>query len=165
MIPGSSPGWSVRHAIMMTGKISLIPAIGVTDKVSRASGCHPLGKSRTVSNYESFRRSSPGFEEGASRLDSANEPAMDDHDDDNVPARTSGEDRSAGRRRKNEPASTRADFTEPLVPAQFKLPRDLVASLKLHSISQGRSMSDIVLDCLTSPESVGKAWISTRRAG
>lgn len=61
-------------------------------------------------------------------------------------------------------ASTKEHFSEGLVPAQFKLPRDLVASLKLHSISSGKSMSDIVLECLTSEELVAKAWISTKRA-
>lgn len=61
-------------------------------------------------------------------------------------------------------ASTKDHFNEGLVPAQFKLPRDLVASLKLHSIGSGKSMSEIVLDCLTSDELIAKAWISTKRA-
>jgi len=60
--------------------------------------------------------------------------------------------------------STREHFTDGLVPSQFKLPSDLVASLKLHSIASGRSMSEIVLDCLTSEEMIAKAWISTKRA-
>lgn len=62
------------------------------------------------------------------------------------------------------PVNTRSDFTEPAIPTQFKLPRDLVASLKLHAISQGRSMSDIVLECLTSEGMVGKAWVASRRS-
>lgn len=61
-------------------------------------------------------------------------------------------------------ANTSADFTGPLTPSQFKLPQDLVQSLKLHSISENRSMSDIVLECLTSDRCIGKAWVSTRRA-
>lgn len=51
------------------------------------------------------------------------------------------------------------------IPVQFKLPQDLAASLKLHSISNGESMSEIVLRCLTPSELVSKAWVSTRQAG
>lgn len=75
---------------------------------------------------------------------------------------------SATRTSRSKPASastsTASDFTAPLVPAQFKLPGDLVQSLKLHSISDGKSMSEIVLECLTSDRFIGKAWVSTRRA-
>ena len=60
--------------------------------------------------------------------------------------------------------TTREHFTEGTVPAQFKLPNDLVTSLKLHAIQTGRTMSDIVLECLTSDEMVAKAWISSKRA-
>lgn len=68
-------------------------------------------------------------------------------------------------RRRSTASNPRDEFNGPLVPAQFKLPQDLVQSLKLHAISSNRSMSEIVLECLTSPETVGKAWVSTRRAG
>lgn len=61
--------------------------------------------------------------------------------------------------------ATTDDFTGTSVPAQFKLPQDLVASLKLHSISTGESMSAIVLRCLTSQDVIAKAWVSTRKAG
>lgn len=67
-------------------------------------------------------------------------------------------------RRPSVKKNTRDQFSEGLVPAQFKLPRDLVASLRLHSIQSGKSMSEIVLECLTSDEMVAKAWISTKRA-
>lgn len=60
--------------------------------------------------------------------------------------------------------STREHFTEATVNAQFKLPRDLVASLRLHSIATGKTMSELVLDTLTSENTVSKAWISTKRA-
>ena len=75
-------------------------------------------------------------------------------------------DTSATRPSRTKPAlaSTASDFTAPLVPAQFKLPGDLVQSLKLHSISDGKAMSEIVLECLTSDRFIGKAWVSTRRA-
>lgn len=62
-------------------------------------------------------------------------------------------------------ATTTADFTGVNVPIQVKLPQDLAASLKLHSISNNESMSDIVLRCLTTGELVSKAWVSTRKAG
>ena len=68
------------------------------------------------------------------------------------------------RRKTTAPASTREDFTAPTVPLQVKLPQDLIQSLKLHSISTGKTMSELVLDCMTSGEFIGKAWVSTRRA-
>jgi hypothetical protein len=67
------------------------------------------------------------------------------------------------RRRKQQ--TTTNEFSGSLVPAQFKLPADLVQSLKLHSIDTGETMSEIVLRCLTSTDVVSKAWISTRKAG
>ena len=69
---------------------------------------------------------------------------------------------SAPKRRKQ---STNAEeFTGSLVPAQFKLPADLVQSLKLHSIGTNESMSAIVLRCLTSTDLVTKAWVQSRKA-
>lgn len=69
------------------------------------------------------------------------------------------------RRRAPQPTTSREDFTLPCAPLQVKLPQDLIQSLKLHSISMNKTMSEIVLDCLTSNEQIAKAWISTRRAG
>ena len=63
------------------------------------------------------------------------------------------------------PADTSADFTESHVPLQIKVPSDLVTSLKLHSFQSGESMSAIALRCMTTPEVLRKAWISTRKAG
>jgi len=69
---------------------------------------------------------------------------------------------SAPKRRKQ---STNAEeFTGSLVPAQFKLPADLVQSLKLHAIGTNESMSAIVLRCLTSTDLVTKAWVQSRKA-
>jgi len=62
------------------------------------------------------------------------------------------------------PADTSADFTEANVPLQIKVPSDLVTSLKLHSFQTGESMSAIALRCMTTPEVLRKAWISTRKA-
>jgi hypothetical protein len=49
-----------------------------------------------------------------------------------------------------------------LQPLQVKIPADLIQSLKLHAISSGQTMSEMVLECLTSKATIGKAWISTR---
>jgi len=61
-------------------------------------------------------------------------------------------------------ANTASQFTGPTTPVQFKLPADLVQSLKLHSINSGETMSDIVLRCMTTADLIEKAWISTRKA-
>jgi len=77
----------------------------------------------------------------------------------------SADESKEGTRRKREAATTAADFTGPQVPLQVKLPQDLVQSLKLHAIAGNETMSDIVFRALTSEQFIGKAWISTRRAG
>jgi len=69
---------------------------------------------------------------------------------------------SSGRSRKS--VSTTSQFVGAAVPVQFKLPKDLVDSLKLHSINNSETMSDIVLRCLTTTDVIEKAWISTRKA-
>jgi len=56
------------------------------------------------------------------------------------------------------------DFTGAPVPLQVKIPTDMVQSLKLHAIAGDKTMSELVLECLTSNTSITKAWISTRRA-
>jgi len=58
----------------------------------------------------------------------------------------------------------RDEFTGALQPLQVKIPADLIQSLKLHAIGTGRTMSDLVLDCLTSDQQITKAWVSSRRA-
>jgi len=72
---------------------------------------------------------------------------------------------SSQRRRPAAATSSRDEFTAPPAPLQVKLPQDLIQSLKLHSIATGKTMSDLVLECLTSDQQISKAWISTRRAG
>ena len=69
---------------------------------------------------------------------------------------------AAPKRRKQ--ASNSDEFNGSLVPAQFKLPADLVQSLKLHAIGTNESMSAIVLRCLTSADLVTKAWVQSRKA-
>lgn len=84
---------------------------------------------------------------------------------DELPADTApAESVTTSQSRRRREVSTANQFTEPTVPAQFKLPADLVQSLKLHSINTGESMSEIVLRCLTSTDVIEKAWISTRKA-
>lgn len=50
-------------------------------------------------------------------------------------------------------------------PVQFRLPADLVTSLKLLSFSTGKTMSELALEFLTTDQVVQKAWIATRKAG
>jgi len=70
------------------------------------------------------------------------------------------------KRKEKRPSYDTADsFNGPLVPTQFKLPDDLVQSLKLHAIASGQTMSEIVLEALTSQMVINKAWVSTRKAG
>lgn len=88
------------------------------------------------------------------------ETVQDDPEPDQQPAASN----QSGRKQKAQ-VSTAADFTGPLAPCQLKIPTDLIQSLKLHSISSGKTMSELVFECITSPEMLGKAWISTRRAG
>jgi len=54
------------------------------------------------------------------------------------------------------------EFTGPLSPAQFKLPTDLIQSLRLTAIDTGENMSEIVLRCMTSPDMLAKCWVSGR---
>lgn len=82
-----------------------------------------------------------------------------------APAADASDEPKESSRRKREAPTTAADFTGPQVPLQVKLPQDLVQSLKLHAIANNETMSDIVFRALTSEQFIGKAWISTRRAG
>ena len=111
-----------------------------------------------MSEYSGYRSTIGSSPASASSSDYRSEsPASSSQESEDI--------QPSARRKPIAPANTRSDFTEPSIPCQFKLPRDLVASLKLHAISQNRSMSDIVLECLTSDMLVGKAWVSSRRAG
>ncbi len=76
----------------------------------------------------------------------------------------SGVESSPAPSRRRKQVDTTNQFSGPLAPVQFKLPADLISSLKLHSINGNESMSDIVLRCLTSADLIEKAWISTRKA-
>lgn len=56
------------------------------------------------------------------------------------------------------------DFTGSLVPLQIRVPSDMRDSLRLLAIKTGESMSDIVIRCMTTPDVVQKAWVSTRKS-
>ena len=81
----------------------------------------------------------------------------------NVPSQQAA-DASQVRKPKSAPPTTRDDFTAANAPLQIKIPSDLIQSLRLHAIASGKSMSELALECLTSEEFLGKAWISTRKA-
>lgn len=51
------------------------------------------------------------------------------------------------------------EYTGAKKPLQVRLPADLCDSLKLHAIKDDKSISDIVLECLTSKKMVGKAHV------
>jgi hypothetical protein len=57
------------------------------------------------------------------------------------------------------------EFTGPSTPCQLRLPNDLITSLRLLALQQGRSMSDLAFEALTSEATIAKAWVSTRKAG
>ena len=59
--------------------------------------------------------------------------------------------------------NSRDQFTGANIPYQVKVPEDLVQSLKLHAIQSGKTMSQLVVECLTSKDFIAKAWVSTRR--
>ena len=72
---------------------------------------------------------------------------------------------SAPARTPRKEKSTRSQFEGALQPLQVKLPEDLIQSLRLIAISQGKNLSELTLEFLTSTELVQKAWVSHRRAG
>jgi len=85
---------------------------------------------------------------------------------DPIPTVTPREVASAVKRGRKapEPTSTRDSFDESSQQLiQLKLPSDLVASLRLHSIQNRQTLSEIVLDALTSQTMIHKAWVATRQ--
>lgn len=74
-----------------------------------------------------------------------------------------GESEAPAKRRKR--ATAAGEFTDSPAPIQFKLPGDLCRTLKLLSIQQGKSMSEIVLEALTSDTVIRPVWIASRKAG
>ena len=83
-----------------------------------------------------------------------------------TPEPTSAPDDSEGgggarRRRRSESAAM--EFNGALVPLQIRVPQDLVQSLRLLAIDQNKTVSEIVLESLTSGVKVEKAWVARRK--
>lgn len=79
-------------------------------------------------------------------------------------AETSESETDAPARKRRRPAASSAEFSDALTPIQFKLPADLCRTLKLLSIQQGKSMSELVLEYLTTEQVIRPVWISSRKA-
>ena len=62
-----------------------------------------------------------------------------------------------------EPSSTRDQFNGTTTPIQLKLDSELIQSLKLHAISSGKTMSELVMECMTSKDMIKRAWITVRQ--
>ena len=73
-------------------------------------------------------------------------------------------DAPAARSKRQRSATPTGEFTDSLTPIQFKLPGDLCRTLKLLSIQTGKSMSELVLEHLTSEQVIRPVWISSRKA-
>ena len=56
------------------------------------------------------------------------------------------------------------EFTGSQTAVQFRLPADLVLSLRLQSFDTGRSMSDLCFEALTTETVIAKSWVSSRRS-
>ena len=55
-------------------------------------------------------------------------------------------------------------YTGPKIAAQFRLPEDLMQSLRLHAFKENKSISAVVESCLCSEQYIGKAYVSVRDA-
>lgn len=56
------------------------------------------------------------------------------------------------------------EWSDHVTPIQVRLPADLVKSLKLLALENDQQLSEIVLQFLTSSESVSKVWVAGRRS-
>jgi len=57
------------------------------------------------------------------------------------------------------------EFGGALVPLQVRVPQELIQSLRLLSIDTGRTVSEIVLESLTTGKAIDKAWVARRKSG
>ncbi len=57
----------------------------------------------------------------------------------------------------------REEWSGPQTPVQVRLPADLIKSLKLQSFDTGKSISELVFECLTTTATIERTWVSTRR--
>lgn len=56
------------------------------------------------------------------------------------------------------------EYQGSLTAAQYRLPSDLLQSLRLHAIKEGISVSKLVQSCLTSEKMITKAHVTIRDA-
>ena len=75
------------------------------------------------------------------------------------------EDERAPRTRPRRKTSSASEFTGGLAPIQFRLPSDLVTSMKLLSLQEGTTLSELALRLLTTSEVCPRVWVSRRNAG
>ena len=61
------------------------------------------------------------------------------------------------------PSRAREDWAGSPTPVQVKLPADLVKSLKLIGFDTGKTVSELVLECLTTTATIEKTWVASRR--
>lgn len=81
-----------------------------------------------------------------------------------VPSEPSADGESEAPAKRKKRATAAGEFTDSPIPVQFKLPADLCRTLKLLSIQQNKSMSEIVLEALTSDTVIRPVWIASRKA-
>lgn len=74
-------------------------------------------------------------------------------------------DSGGGARRRKRPEASSNEFTGSPVPLQIRVPSDLVQSLRLLAIDQDRTVSEIVLEAITTGQRVDKAWVARRKTG
>jgi hypothetical protein len=75
------------------------------------------------------------------------------------------EDERAPRPRPRRKTSSASEFTGGLAPIQFRLPSDLITSMKLLSLQENVTLSELALRLLTTSEVCPRVWVSRRNAG
>lgn len=75
------------------------------------------------------------------------------------------EDERAPRPRSRRKASSAGEFTGAPSPIQFRLPTDLITSMKLLCLQEGVTLSELALRLLTTSEVCPRVWVSRRNAG
>lgn len=75
------------------------------------------------------------------------------------------DDERAPRPRPRRKASSASEFTGAPSPIQFRLPTDLITSMKLLSLQEGVTLSELALRLLTTSEVCPRVWVSRRNAG
>jgi hypothetical protein len=74
------------------------------------------------------------------------------------------EDERAPRTRPRRKTSSASEFTGAPSPIQFRLPTDLITSMKLLSLQENVTLSELALRLLTTSEVCPRVWVSRRNA-